>query len=150
MTEHVALFYGKLVRRSSRKLCKVREGNDLKEERLTAKILTTPMMETTMPEAMTRRQNVPPRDFSEVAALFRLPRIETPRMMSRMPRVTKPELGERSGQLLAMYRLKRPTSVIMRPTVFISGWAIRGREKESLTTHESCNYMGYSVEEEEL
>ena len=72
------------------------------EMRLTAKMLATPRMLTTMPEAMTRRQKVAPRDPSEVACLFRLPRMETPMMIMIMPRVTKPWLGESRGQLLAV------------------------------------------------
>ncbi len=55
-----------------------------------------------IPEAMTRRQKVVPREPSEVACLFRLPRMETPMMIMIMPRVTNPWLGERSGQLLAV------------------------------------------------
>lgn len=41
-------------------------------------------------------------------------------MIMRMPRVTKPELGERRGQQRARYERKRGSSVIMRAT---------GREK---------------------
>lgn len=70
--------------------------------RLTAKMLATPRMLTTMPEAMTRRQKVVPRDPSDVACLLRLPRMETPMMIMIMPRVTNPWLGESSGQLLAV------------------------------------------------
>ena len=69
---------------------------------LTAKMLAMPTMMTTMPDAMTRRQKVEPREPSEVAVLFRLPRMETPMMIMMMPRVTNPWLGERSGQLLAV------------------------------------------------
>lgn len=65
-------------------------------------MLAMPKMMTTMPDAMTRRQKVEPRESSEVAVLFRLPRMETPMMTMMMPRVTNPWLGERSGQLLAV------------------------------------------------
>ena len=75
----------------------VRDGDGL-----TAKMLAMPKMMTTMPDAMTRRQKVEPRESSEVAVLFRLPRMETPMMIMMMPRVTNPWLGERSGQLLAV------------------------------------------------
>lgn len=70
--------------------------------RLTAKMLAVPRMLTTMPEAITRRQKVVPREPSEVAVLFRLPRMETPMMIMIMPRVTNPWLGERSGQFSAV------------------------------------------------
>ena len=53
-------------------------------------MLAMPKMMTIIPDAMTRRQKVEPRESSEVAVLF------------IMPRVTKPWLGERSGQLLAV------------------------------------------------
>ena len=65
-------------------------------------MLATPRILTTMPEAMTRRQKVVPRESSEVADLFKFPRVETPIIIMIMPRVTKPWLGERSGQLLAV------------------------------------------------
>lgn len=65
-------------------------------------MLATPRMLTTMPEAMTRRQKVVPSEPSEVACLFKLPRMETPMMIMIMPRVTNPWLGDRSGQLLAV------------------------------------------------
>ena len=65
-------------------------------------MLATPRMLTTIPEAMTKRQKVAPRESSEVAVLFRLPRMETPMMIMIMPRVMNPWFGERSGQLLAV------------------------------------------------
>lgn len=43
--------------------------------------------------------------------------METPRISIKAPRVTKPEDGDSSGQLLAMYRRKSPISVMMSPTV---------------------------------
>ena len=69
---------------------------------LTAKMFAVPRMLTTMPEAMTRRQKVDPREPSDVACLFRLPRMETPMMIMMMPRVTNPWLGERRGQFSAV------------------------------------------------
>ena len=65
-------------------------------------MLMKPMMEMRMPAAMTRDQYDWPRDLSEVAVLLRLPRMETPRIIIRTPRVTKPEDGESRGQLVAM------------------------------------------------
>ena len=53
-------------------------------------MFATPRMLTTMPEAMTKRQNVVPSEPSEVAVLFRLPSIETPIMIMMIPRVTNP------------------------------------------------------------
>ena len=61
----------------------------------------TPNMETRIPEAMVSCQKVEPRDFSEVAVLLRLPRMETPRIIIKMARVMKPEFRESRGQLLA-------------------------------------------------
>ena len=65
-------------------------------------MLTTPMIETTMPEAMVRRQKVPPRDCSDVAVLLRFPRVLMPRIIMTTPRVMNPEERERRGQLLPM------------------------------------------------
>lgn len=59
-------------------------------------------MRARIPEEMTMRQKEGPREVCEVASLLRLPRMETPRMSIRVPRVTKPEVGERRGQLVAM------------------------------------------------
>ena len=39
-------------------------------------------------------------------------------MIIKAPRVTKPEDGDSSGQLLAMYRRNSPISVMIRPTRF--------------------------------
>ena len=80
-------------------------------------MLTTPMIETTIPLAMTSCQIVVPRDSSDVAVLLRLPRTETPRIIITTPRVMKPEVGQKRGQLWAMYRRNMPISVMMRATV---------------------------------
>ena len=69
---------------------------------LTAKMLMTPKIEVRIPPAITHRHIGVPRLCWEVASLFRLPKIETPRIIIRMPNVTKPDEGERSGQLWAM------------------------------------------------
>ena len=53
-------------------------------------MLIAPRMITTIPEPMTRRQKVVPIDSSDVACLFKLPRMETPIMIIIMPKVTKP------------------------------------------------------------
>lgn len=68
---------------------------------LTAMRFTTPRIVMTMPEEMTICQKEWPRTCSLVAALLRLPRMETPRIIMATPRVTKPELGLRRGQLRA-------------------------------------------------
>ena len=65
-------------------------------------MLPIPKMIPMIPDAMSTRQKVEPRESSEVAVLFRLPRMETPMMIMMMPKVTNPWLGERSGQLLAV------------------------------------------------
>ena len=65
-------------------------------------MLITPKIEVRIPPAITQRHMGVPRLCCEVASLLRLPRIETPRMIIRMPKVTKPEEGERSGQLWAI------------------------------------------------
>ena len=81
-------------------------------------MLATPKMQVMMPEEMTQRHIGVPILSSEVASLLRLPRIETPRMIIKDPRVTNPEDGDSNGQLLAMYRRNSPISVMMRPTRF--------------------------------
>ncbi len=60
------------------------------------------MIQARIPEAMTMRQKGVPRESSDVADLLRLPRIVTPITIIRTPRVTKPELGESRGQLVAV------------------------------------------------
>ena len=67
----------------------------------TAKMLITPRTTTTMPEEITIRQNASPRDCSLVACLLRFPRMPTPTIIMRDPRVTKPEDELRRGQLRA-------------------------------------------------
>jgi len=69
---------------------------------LTATMFTTPKILVRTPDEMTIRQKEVPRESWLVASLFRFPRIDTPRMIMRTPRVTKPELGDKSGQLRAM------------------------------------------------
>ena len=59
-------------------------------------------MSARIPLLMMICQEEVPRDFRDVAVLLRFPSMETPRMIMRVPRVTKPEEGERSGQLVAM------------------------------------------------
>ena len=61
-----------------------------------------------------------PRDCSDVADLLRLPRTETPRMIITTPRVMKPEVGQKRGQLWAMYRRNMPISVMISATMLIS------------------------------
>lgn len=70
--------------------------------RLTAKMLTVPRITTRIPDEITICQNDLPRDFSLVASLFRLPRMETPTTIMVIPNVTKPDDGEKSGQFRAM------------------------------------------------
>lgn len=77
------------------------------------------MTETTIPLAITSCQIVVPRDCSDVADLLRLPRTETPRMIIVTPRVMKPEVGQKRGQLWAMYRRNMPISVMMRATILL-------------------------------
>lgn len=67
--------------------------------KLTLIMLMKPRTITTIPDDMTIRQKARPSDSSLVASLFRLPRMETPRMIMATPSVTKPELRLRRGQL---------------------------------------------------
>lgn len=69
---------------------------------LTAKMLATPRITTRIPDDITICQNDLPKDFSLVASLFKFPRIETPTTIIVIPRVTKPDDGEKSGQFRAM------------------------------------------------
>ncbi len=86
-----------------------------------------------MPDAIVRRQKVPPSDSWDVAVLLRLPRMLIPRMIIRTPRVMKPEAGERRGQLLAMYRRNMPISVITSATmVLVSSWFRMGSGEQNL------------------
>lgn len=62
-------------------------------------MLTTPKMDTIIPEAITMLQELNPRDSSLVASLLRFPRMETPTMIMMIPKVTKPEEGDSRGQL---------------------------------------------------
>lgn len=64
-------------------------------------MLTTPKIRARIPLLMTMRQNEVPKDFCDVASLFRFPRTDTPRIIIRTPSVTKPEVGERRGQFRA-------------------------------------------------
>ena len=88
------------------------------------------MTETTIPLAITSCQIVVPRDCSDVAPLLRLPRTETPRMIITTPRVMKPDVGQKSGQLWAMYRRNMPISVMMRATVLLVRACKKERERE--------------------
>lgn len=69
---------------------------------------------TTIPEAMTIRQNGRPRFFWLVACLFRLPRIVFPSRSMATPSMTKPDLWLKSGQFRAMEDLKRGSSVMTK------------------------------------
>ena len=71
-------------------------------EGLTAKMLTMPKILVRMPAEITQRHIGVPRDICDVASLFRLPRMDTPRVIIMRPRVTKPDVGDRRGQLSAM------------------------------------------------
>ena len=89
------------------------------------------MTETTIPLAITSCQIVVPRDCSDVAVLLRLPRTETPRMIITTPRVMKPEVGAKRGQLWAMYRRNMPISVMISATVLL----VRACKKEREGTY---------------
>lgn len=72
-----------------------------REEVLTTITLMTPKTPERIPLAMTMRQNGRPSDSCDVASLLRFPRIETPTIIMKTPRVVKPEQGDRSGQFFA-------------------------------------------------
>lgn len=93
--------------------------NSWKEARivLTAKILTTPITRTTIPDEITIRQNARPSDSWLVASLFRFPRIETPRITIVTPRVTKLASCPIRGQLRAKYPRKMGSSDTIRKTM---------------------------------
>ena len=65
-------------------------------------MLTKPMTKVMIPDEMTTCHMDLPSDFSDVAFLLRLPRVSEPSTSMVKPRVTKPEEGERSGQLREM------------------------------------------------
>lgn len=68
--------------------------------RLTTTMFTTPMIVVRIPEQMTICQKDKPSDCWLVASLFKLPRIETPTTIMKIPRVTKPDFKLRRGQFL--------------------------------------------------
>jgi hypothetical protein len=72
------------------------------------------MIMTTMPEAMTIRQNGRPRFFWLVAFLLRLPRIVFPSSSMATPSMTKHDLWLKSGQFRVVYDLNRGSSVMIR------------------------------------
>lgn len=65
---------------------------------LTAIILATPITDERIPEAMTMRHSGKPKLSALVAPLFKLPRMLKPKISIEVPRNTKPDSGESSGQ----------------------------------------------------
>jgi hypothetical protein len=57
-----------------------------------------PIIDERIPDAMTMRHKGNPMASSLVAPLFKFPRMLKPKMSIEVPRNTKPDSGERSGQ----------------------------------------------------
>jgi hypothetical protein len=61
-------------------------------------IFATPITDVRTPEEITMRQSGKPKLSALVAPLFKFPRMLKPRMSIEVPRKTKPDSGESSGQ----------------------------------------------------
>ena len=109
-------------------------------------------MVVTIPDDITICQNERPSDSWLVAALLRLPSIETPTIIIKNPRVMNPDVKLRSGQFRSKYLRNNEVSDTIRATVFRSVYVvfIEERSRSKLTTKECCDDMANSVEEEEL
>lgn len=109
-------------------------------------------MVVTIPDDITICQNERPRDSWLVAALLRLPSIETPTIIIKNPRVMKPEVKLRSGQFRSKYLRKSEVSDTMRATLFRLAVVAfsEERSRSRLTAKECCDDVANSVEEEEL
>jgi len=117
----------------------------------TAKILITPMTRTTIPEAMTIRQNGRPRDWTLVAFLLRLPRTLIPKKHIEMPSMTKPDCWLKSGQLRETYLLNRGSSVrIRKPARVIVRQKVGNAGQARPTSYDDCDDMPACIEEVEF
>lgn len=75
-----------------------------------------------MPAEMMRRQKARPRESWLAVCLLSWARRELPRRIWRDPRRTKPDIGERRGQFLRIYDLKRGVSVMSRAPGILLIW----------------------------
>jgi hypothetical protein len=117
---------------------------------LTATRLIQPMMKMMMPAEITTRQNARPSDSWLTASLLRLPSMLMPRTTIASARVTKPWAGLRSGQLRAKKVRKSENSEARRNTMWLLARITSFYRSRIPTACDSGEYVGDSVEEEEL
>jgi hypothetical protein len=117
---------------------------------LTATRLIQPIMNMIMPAEITTRQNARPSDSWLTASLLRLPSMLMPRTTIASARVTKPWAGLRSGQLRAKKVRKSENSEARRNTMRLLARMTSVDRSRILTACDGGEYMGDSVEEEEL